>query len=111
MLRNNFFSKKSTNGLKTALPEFSRLSFFEFGTIFLLWMARKLGSPTLLRLGVSRDLELENKGTNTGLELVAEMNLIELGLVMMVYDGKIWQRWWYMAATMKLGGAGIRQQR
>ena len=46
-------------------------------------MARKLGSPTLSRLGVSRDLELENKATNTGLGLglVAEMNLVELGLV------------------------------
>ena len=42
-------------------------------------MARKLGSPTLSRLGVSRDLELENKTTNTGLGLglVAEMNLVE----------------------------------
>ena len=53
-------------------------------------MARKLGSPSLSRLGVSRDLELGNKGTNTGLGLglVAEMNLVELGLVMMVYDGR-----------------------
>ena len=35
------------------------------------------------RLGVSRDLELENKATNIGLGLglVAEMNLVELGLV------------------------------
>ena len=42
-------------------------------------MARKLGSPTLSRLGVSRDLELKNKATNTGLGLglVAEMNLVE----------------------------------
>ena len=42
-----------------------------------------MGSPTLSRLGVSRDLELENKATNTGLRLglVAEMNLVELGLV------------------------------
>ena len=40
-------------------------------------MARKLGSPTLSRLGVSRDLEIENKATITGLGLVAEMNLVE----------------------------------
>ena len=42
-------------------------------------MARNLGSPTLSRLGVWRDLELENKATNTGLGLglVAEMNLVE----------------------------------
>ena len=40
-------------------------------------MARKLGSPTLSWLKVSRDLELENKATNTGLGLVAEMNLVE----------------------------------
>ena len=35
------------------------------------------------RLEVSRDLELESKATNTGLRLglVAEMNLVELGLV------------------------------
>ena len=48
-------------------------------------MARKLGSPTLSRLGVSRDLELENKATNTGLGLglVAEMNLVELRLAAM----------------------------
>ena len=46
-------------------------------------MARKLGSPTLSRLGVSRDLEIENKAiiTGLGLGLVAEMNLVELGLV------------------------------
>ena len=42
-------------------------------------MARKLGSPTLSRLGVSRDLEIENKAIITGLGvgLVAEMNLVE----------------------------------
>ena len=42
-------------------------------------MARKLGSPTLSRLGVSRDLEIENKATITGLGLglVVEMNLVE----------------------------------
>ena len=42
-------------------------------------MARKLGSPTLSRLEVSHDLELENKATITGLGLglVAEMNLVE----------------------------------
>jgi hypothetical protein len=46
-------------------------------------MGRKLGSPTLSRLGVSRDLEIENKATITGLGLglVAEKNLVELGLV------------------------------
>ena len=42
-------------------------------------MARKLGSPILSRLGVSRDLEIENKAiiTGLGLGLVAEMNLVE----------------------------------
>ena len=42
-------------------------------------MARKLGSPSLSRLGVWRDLEIENKATITGLRigLVAEMNLVE----------------------------------
>ena len=42
-----------------------------------------MGSPTWSRIEVSRDLELENKATNTGLQLglVAEMNLLELGLV------------------------------
>ena len=42
-----------------------------------------MGSPTWSRLKVSRDLELKNKATNTGLGLglVAEMNLVELGLV------------------------------
>ena len=42
-----------------------------------------MGSPTWSQLEVSRDLELENKATNTGLGLglVAEMNLVELGLV------------------------------
>ena len=42
-------------------------------------MAQKLGSPTLSRLGVSRDLEIENKAiiTGLGLGLVAEMNLVE----------------------------------
>ena len=46
-------------------------------------MARKLGSPSLSRLGVSRDLEIENNATITGLGLglVAEINLVELGLV------------------------------
>ena len=46
-------------------------------------MARKLGSPSLSRLGVSRYLEIENNATITGLGLglVAEMNLVELGLV------------------------------
>ena len=46
-------------------------------------MAQKLGSPSLSRLGVSRDLEIENNATITGLGLglVAEMNLVELGLV------------------------------
>ena len=40
-------------------------------------MARKFGSPTLSGLGVSCDLEIENKATITGLGLVAEMNLVE----------------------------------
>ena len=42
-----------------------------------------MGSPSLSRLGVWRDLEIQNKATITGLrlELVAEMNLVELGLV------------------------------
>ena len=42
-------------------------------------MARKLGSPSLSRLGVSRDLEIENNAiiTGLGLGLVAEMNLVE----------------------------------
>ena len=42
-------------------------------------MDRKLGSPTLSRLGVPRDLEIENKVTITGfgLGLVVEMNLVE----------------------------------
>ena len=42
-----------------------------------------MGSPTLSRLGVSRDLEIKNKATITGLELglVAEMSLVELRLV------------------------------
>ena len=42
-------------------------------------MARKLGSPSLSRLGVSRDLEIENKATITGLGLglVAEVKLVE----------------------------------
>ena len=46
-------------------------------------MARKLGSPILSRLGVSRDLEIENNATITGLGLgpMAEMNLVELRLV------------------------------
>ena len=41
-------------------------------------MAWKLGSPTPSRLGVSCDLEIENKATITGLRLgqVAEMNLV-----------------------------------
>ena len=66
-------------------PDFN---FFEFGTIFLLRVAHKLGSPTWSRLEVSRDLELENKATNTGLGLVAEMDLVELGLVV-VYGDRI----------------------
>ena len=42
-----------------------------------------MASPPLSRLGVSRDLEIENKAiiTGLGLGLVAEMNLVELGLV------------------------------
>ena len=42
-----------------------------------------MGSPSLSGLRVSRDLEIENNATITGLglELVAEMNLVELGLV------------------------------
>ena len=46
-------------------------------------VALKLRVPTWSRLGVWRDLEIENKGKNTGLRLglVAEMNLVELGLV------------------------------
>ena len=42
-------------------------------------MARKLGSPTLSRLEVSRNLEIKNKAiiTGLGLGLVAEMNLVE----------------------------------
>ena len=42
-----------------------------------------MGSLTWSRLEVSGDLELQNKATNTGLGLglVAEMNLVELGLV------------------------------
>ena len=51
--------------------------FFEAGTIFLLRVARNLGSPTLSRLEVLRDLELESNATNIGLGLVAEMNLVE----------------------------------
>ena len=47
-----------------------------------------MGSPTLSRLEVWRDLEIENKATNTRLGLVVELNLVELGL-MMVYDGGI----------------------
>ena len=52
-------------------------------------MARKLGSPSLSRLGVSRDLEIENKAPITGLRLglVAAMNLVELGLVVVYGDG------------------------
>ena len=56
-------------------------NYFETGTIFLLRMARKLGSPSLSRLGVSRDLEIEKTITGLGLGLVAEMNLVELRLV------------------------------
>ena len=72
-------------------------------------MARKLGSPTLSRLGVSRDLEIENKAiiTGLGLGLVAEMNLVELGLV--AYICCRWTRicviavdMWYMAAEMMM---------
>ena len=35
----------------------------ETGTIFLLWMARKLGGPSLSRLEVRRDLEIQNRVT------------------------------------------------
>ena len=64
-----------------------------------------MGSPSLSRLRVSRDLEIENNATITGLGLglVAEMNLVELKLVVdiccrwtrigvMVTD--IWWRIW-----------------
>ena len=46
-------------------------------------MTRKLGIPSWSQLVVSRDLEIENNATITGLGLglVAEMNLVELGLV------------------------------
>ena len=46
-------------------------------------MAQKLGSPPLSRLGVSRDLEIENNAmiSGLGLGLVADMKLVELGLV------------------------------
>ncbi len=64
-------------------------------------MARKLGSPSLSRLEVSRDLEIENNATITGLGLglVAEMNLVELGLVAemnLVEHGQVacWWAWW-----------------
>ena len=40
-------------------------------------MAQKLGSITLSRLRVSRDLEIENKATIIVLGLVEEMNLVE----------------------------------
>ena len=74
-------------------------------------MARKLGSPSLSRLGVSRDLEIENNATITGLGLglVAEMNLVELGLVAemnLVEHGQVadiccrWTRIGVMAADM-----------
>ena len=68
---------------KLPSQNFPNIVFFEFGTIFLLRVARKFGSPTLSRLRVSRDLEIQNKATNTGLGLGlgAEMNLLELGLV------------------------------
>ena len=59
-----------------------------------------MGSTTWSRLVVSRDLELGNKGTNTGLglglvaeinlvelRLLAAMNLVELGLVVVYGDG------------------------
>ena len=83
-------------------------------------MARKLGSPSLSRLGVSRDLEIENNATITGLGLglVAEMNLVELGLVAemnLVEHGQVadiccrWTRigvmevdMWYMAAVLSM---------
>ena len=63
-------------------------------------MARKLGSPSLSRLGVSRDLEIENNATITGLGLglVAEMNLVELGLVADICCR--WTRIGVMAADM-----------
>ena len=81
-----FFSEKvykwSKNCLAIIFQTFFS-SFFEFGTIFLLRVARNLRSPNLSRLEVSRDLELKNKATITGLGLglVAEMNMVELGLV------------------------------
>ena len=92
-------------------------------------MVRKLGSPTLSRLGVWRDLEIQNRvtkywtQTRTGggdesveLGLVASMNLVELRLVV-----DICCRWtrigvmevdmWYMAAVMSMvvdgSGGGI----
>ena len=42
-----------------------------------------MGSPSLSRIGVSCDLEIVNNATITGLGLglVAEMKLVELGLV------------------------------
>ena len=42
-------------------------------------VSQNFGSPTLSRLEVSRDPEIENKATITGLGLglVAEMNLVE----------------------------------
>ena len=59
-----------------------------------------MGSPTWSRLVVSRDLELGKKGTNTGLGLglVAEMNLVELGLVADICCR--WTRIGVMAADM-----------
>ena len=57
-----------------------------------------MGSPTWSRLEVSLDLETENKATNTGLGLVAEMNLVELGLVADICCR--WTRIGVMAAGM-----------
>ena len=64
---------------KLPSQNFPDLVFFETGAIFLLRVTRKFGSPSLSRLGVWRDLEIENKAKNTGLGLglVAEMKLVE----------------------------------
>ena len=79
---------------------FLDLVFFETGTIFLLRVTQKFGSPSLSRLGVSRDLEIKNNATITGLGLglVAEMNLVELGLVADICY--MWIRIGVMAADM-----------
>ena len=63
MLRNKFFFEKVYKWSKNCLA--------------------RIFQTSLSRLGVSRDLEIENNATITGLGLglVAEMNLVELGLV------------------------------